>query len=124
MGGGPCETERIVSCLVLGASQRGWKVVQKLTDALQLACSLAARRCPEQGAFGTGQTISLSGLKARGDLNGEVGIVLQFVTDTGRWMIRLRNGEGVKVKPANMQNVRGEHGQVFAFWGDARWSRT
>lgn len=122
--GGPCETERIVSCLVLGGSQRGWKSVKKLVDAVQLAYSLSARRHPEQGDFGGGQTVRVAGLKARQDLNGETGLTLQFIQESGRWMVRLRNGEGVKVKPGNLESVAGAHGQVYAFWGDARWTRT
>lgn len=122
--GGPCEKERIVSCLVLGGSQRGWKVVSRLADAVQLAHSLSARRCEEQGDFGGGQTVRVNGLKSRQDLNGEIGITLKFMQDSGRWMVRLRNGDGVKVQPANMESVAGSHGQVYAFYGDARWSRT
>jgi len=122
--GGPCEPERIVTCLVLGGAQCGWKPVKRLDEALQLACSLAARRCPEQGDFGGGQTVRVVGLKARPDLNGEVGLALRFVQDAGRWTVRLRNGDGVKVKPANLEGLAGAHGQVYAFWGDARWSRT
>jgi len=121
--GGPCDRDRIVSCLVLGASHRGWKSVEKLEDALTLACCLQ-RRETEQGDFGCGQTIRLHGLQGRTDLNDEVGLTLQFLQDPGRWMVRLRNGDGVKVRPANLDGIRGRHGQVYVFWGDARWSRT
>jgi len=121
--GGPCDKDRIVSCLVLGASHHGWKSVEKLEDALHLACSLQ-RRQAEQGDFGCGQTVRLHGLQGRADLNDEVGLTLQFLQGPGRWMVRLRNGDGVKVKPGNLEGIRGEHGQVYIFWGDARWSRT
>jgi len=125
--GGPVESDTIASCLVLGGAQRGWRVVRDLGDAVRLACSLAARRCPEQGDFGGGQTVRVVGLRGRADLNGEVGLALSFApgTPTGRWLVRLRNGEGVKVRPGNLEGgLGGAHGQVFCIWGDARWSRT
>merc|ERR1712066_825723 len=111
--GGPCEDERIVSCLVLGAAQRGWKVVPDLGEAVQLAYSLSVRRSEEQGDVGGGQTVRVQGLKSRQDLNGEIGITLKFMQEVGRWMVRLRNGDGVKVKPANLERVGGAYGQVY-----------
>ena len=62
---------------------------------------------------------------ARADLNGEVGLALRFDQSTGRWLMRLRNGDGKLVKPANLEAVGGAGGggRVLAFWGDARWSR-
>ena len=36
---------------------------------------------------------------------------------------RLRNGDGKQVKPENLEPMEGAGGRVFAFWGDARWSR-
>jgi hypothetical protein len=37
------------------------------------------------------------GLKARLELNGEVGLALRFEAATGRWLMRLRNGGAVHV---------------------------
>ena len=37
--------------------------------------------------------------------------------------MRLRNGDGKRVKPANVEPMEGAGGRVLAFWGDARWSR-
>ena len=61
---------------------------------------------------------------------------LKFKPDKGRWLVRLRNGEGKMVKPTNLEAAEaaadgddgagggGAHGRVHVFWGDARWSRT
>ena len=123
--GGPCEDSRIVSCIVPGGSGRGWTVKDKLCDALILALARAARRCEGQGDIGGGQAVRLSNLKARPDLNGEVGITLSFDARAGRWLVRLRNGEGKKLKPANLEpHGPIAKGRVLVFWGDARWTRT
>ena len=51
------------------------------------------------------------------------GTTLRFEASTGRWLMRLRNGDGKQVKPENLEPMEGAGGRVFAFWGDARWSR-
>jgi hypothetical protein len=121
--GGPCDEHEIVSCIVLGGPTRGWTVVDKLSEAIKLATSRAIRRSPAQGPVSAGQTVRVEGLQARKDLNGELGVALKYVSDTGRWLVRLRNGEGVKIKPDNLAGMDGAHGRVYVFWGDARWSR-
>ena len=121
--GGPCDEHEIVSCIVLGGPTRGWTVVDKLSEAIKLATSRAIRRSPAQGPVSGGQTVRVEGLQARKDLNGELGVALKYVSDTGRWLVRLRNGEGVKIKPDNLAGMDGAHGRVYVFWGDARWSR-
>ena len=81
--------------------------------------------------------------QARPDLNGEVGIAIRFAVDKGRWLVKLRNGEGKMLKPGNLGPAAwqaaapagggggadgGEPepflGRVLVAWGDARWSRT
>ena len=141
--GGPCENEDIMWCVVPGGMKRGWTVVSKtltedesdesvkratsnvstLVSAMMLAHTRAARRDDAQGDVCGGQTVRLRNLQARADLNGEVGLALRYDSESGRWMIRLRNGEGKSVKPDNLEAMDGEGGRVFAFWGDARWSR-
>ena len=141
--GGPCDPDEIVTCVVPGGVRRGWTVVNAATagvssssfpshlqrqahilaSAVQLAHSRAARRCEEQGAVAGGQTVRLVGLKARPELNGEVGLALRFEASTGRWLMRLRNGDGKQVKAENLEPMEGGGGRVLAFWGDARWSR-
>ena len=74
----------------------------------------------------------LTDLQARPDLNGEVGIAIRFAVEKGRWLIKLRNGEGKMLKPGNLgpamwqgAEARGAFlGRVLVAWGDARWSRT
>ena len=125
--GGPCDAEKIVACVVPGGVRRGWSVVTAddggLAAAIQLAHGRAVRRCDAQGEIHGGQTVRLRGLKARPDLNGEVGLALRFEPSTGRWLMRLRDGDGKQVKPENMHPMEGASGRVMAFWGDARWSR-
>ena len=140
--GGPCESDDIMWCVVPGGMKRGWTVVSRaLTEDESdrrprgrvkrvypckrddLAHTRAARRDDAQGDVCGGQTVRLRNLQARADLNGEVGLALRYDSESGRWMIRLRNGEGKSVKPDNLEAMDGEGGRVFAFWGDARWSR-
>merc|ERR550525_546923 len=51
-------------------------------------------------------------------------MALRFLEGPGRWEIRLADGEGKQIRPANLEALDGGSGRVFAFWGDARWSRT
>lgn len=36
----------------------------------------------------------------------------------------LRDGDGKKLKPTNLEPLDGGDGRVLCFWGDAQWSRT
>eukprot|EP00747_Dinoflagellata_sp_TGD_P221190 gnl/TRDRNA2_/TRDRNA2_93061_c0_seq1.p1 gnl/TRDRNA2_/TRDRNA2_93061_c0~~gnl/TRDRNA2_/TRDRNA2_93061_c0_seq1.p1 ORF type:complete len:592 (+),score=112.62 gnl/TRDRNA2_/TRDRNA2_93061_c0_seq1:131-1777(+) len=121
--GGPCDANSIVRCVVPGGTGKGWTAVEGLEEALRLAHSRAARRCEAQGDFGGGQTVKLKGLQSRADLNDEIGLALRFLESTGRWLVRLRNGEGKQLKPTNLEGLEGKDGRVCVFWGDARWSR-
>lgn len=112
-----------------------------------------------QGDFGGGQTVEIVGLQGRKDLNGQFGLTARFVPTPGvsttspgvagggRWEVLLPNGEGVRVKPINLQSVQrapqsigpltstssmstigGSEvgpgaGRVLVFWGVARWTR-
>ena len=131
--GGPVEAGEIVTCIVVGGSARGWSVHQSLVNAMEKAYGRAAtRRVDGQGGpwLGAGQSVVLHGLQARPDLNGEVGIAVKYNQEKGRWLVTLRNGEGVRVKVANLQPQPGVDaeqewgGRVLVAWGDARWSRT
>lgn len=121
--GGPCDDDELVSCIVPGGGGKGWTVKQDLSDAILLAHTRAAKRTEAQGDIGGGQTVRLTGLVSCPELNGEEGLTLRFDESKGRWMVRLRNGEGKLLKPANLEALEGSGGRVFAFWGDARWSR-
>lgn len=122
--GGPCDDGSISCCVVPGGSGRGWTIVKKLQSAIELAHSRAVRRHEAQGEVGGGQTVILHGLKARPELNGELGVALRFAESNGRWQVRLRNGDGKELKPTNLQGSDGNTGRVLVFWGDAQWSRT
>mmetsp|Transcript_12428 Transcript_12428/g.29271 ORF Transcript_12428/g.29271 Transcript_12428/m.29271 type:complete len:478 (+) Transcript_12428:136-1569(+) len=121
--GGPCDEGKLLWCIVLGGGGCGWTIRKVLKDAIELAHTRAVKRCDEQGDIHGGQTIRLQGLKAAPELNGESGLALRFHKETGRWLVRLRNGEGKQVKPDNLEAQDGDSGRVFAVWGDARWSR-
>mmetsp|Transcript_56301 Transcript_56301/g.131940 ORF Transcript_56301/g.131940 Transcript_56301/m.131940 type:complete len:467 (-) Transcript_56301:49-1449(-) len=121
--GGPCDEGILLWCIVLGGGGCGWTIVKSLREAIELAYTRAVKRCDEQGGVCGGQTVCLHGLKGAQELNGEVGVALRFHKESGRWLVRLRNGEGKQVRPTNLQPMQGETGRVFAVWGDARWSR-
>lgn len=133
--GGPCDDMALSCCVVPGGAPQGWAVVKDLDVALTLAYSRAANtRVAAAAAMGVdvshpsvvsgGQSVTLAGLKGRPELNGEPGVALLFDKDSGRWQVRLRNGEAVKVRPGNLDPGDGRDGRVLAFWGDAQWSRT
>lgn len=121
--GGPCETHKIVSCVVLGGTGQGWTLVKSLEEAVELAHSRAVKRSEAQGDVAGGQAVEITGLKARPDLNGTKGLCLRFHEPTGRWLVRLPDGQGFQLKPQNLTPLDGARGKVFCFWGDARWTR-
>jgi len=122
--GGPCEDEAVQKIVVPGGGGRGWTLLgPDLAAAVKLAYARSLRRHEAQGDIGGGTTVRLTGLVARPDLNGEIGISLRFNDETGRWTVRLRNGEGKNIKTSNLEPVEGADGRVLVFWGDARWSR-
>ena len=106
-----------------------------LCDAIELAHARAAPRFKSRdaktkdddafdpGPIRGGQTVRLKNLVGRPELNGEKALAARFEPESGRWLLRLRNGDGARVKPSNLEPLEGAHGRVFAFWGDARWSR-
>ncbi|CAK9071554.1 unnamed protein product [Durusdinium trenchii] len=121
--GGPCQEEELMCCVVLGGGGCGWTVLKDLAQAIELAFSRAAKRLDAEGDIHGGQTVRLKGLQGAAHLNGEIGLALRFNADSGRWLVRLRNGEGKQLRPANLEGLDGSDGRVFAVWGDARWSR-
>jgi len=126
--GGPCDEHDIRACVVLGGSGRGYQIETDLEKAIETACGRAVKRYPSQGNICGGQTVRLEGLQSCPELNGEIGLTLRFVHSTNgrqvnRWLVRLRNGDGKQIKPANLVPLDGDGGRVFVVWGDARWSR-
>uniref|UniRef100_A0A0G4GEZ3 RING-CH-type domain-containing protein n=1 Tax=Chromera velia CCMP2878 TaxID=1169474 RepID=A0A0G4GEZ3_9ALVE len=127
--GGPCDKDEPVQCVVPGGGPNspGWTTTSYIEEAIVVAHSRACRRYATQGDFGGGQSVRLKGLKSAASLNGQSGILLRFQGNTGRWEVRLPDGDGKAVKPDNLEPVYPDDGQwqglVLVFWGDARWSR-
>jgi len=127
--GGPCGSGEVACCIVTGggsAGSSGWSVAEGIVAALELAFSRATPRSTEQGEFVCGQPVRLAGLVARPDLNDALGIALRFDESSRRWLVRLADGDGKALKPANLRPLsEAQRGpDVLIFWGDAQWSRT
>lgn len=120
--GGPCHEDEVAMCLVLGGTGRGWTIVGEIGAAIRLACA-RAQQTDTENKIHAGQVVELAGLQARPDLNGEVGVALKFVEDAGRWLVRLADGDGKRVKPRNLTPSDPGTGTVYVFWGKAQWSR-
>ena len=106
---------------VPGANRRGWDVFTCLRDAILHAHEMSAA---SDGMFCAGQTVRLKDLKSREDLNGTFGILLRpSSSKKSRWMVRLADGSGVNLAEKNLSSVKGRHGRVMIFWGQARWCR-
>eukprot|EP00434_Breviolum_minutum_P037441 symbB.v1.2.033199.t1/scaffold4093.1/size55244/3 len=91
--GGPCQEEELMCCVVLGGGGCGWTVLKDLRQAIELAFSRAAKRLDAEGEIHGGQTVRLKDLQGAAHLNGEIGLALRFNSESGRWLVRLRNGE-------------------------------
>lgn len=122
--GGPCAEDEISCCVVPGGHNCGWAVVKELQAAIEMAHARAYKRCEGQGDVRGGQTVTVHSLQARPELNGEMGIALRFNEASGRWLVRLKNGDGKQLKPSNLTASGPQHGCVHCVWGDAQWSRT
>ncbi|KDO22407.1 hypothetical protein SPRG_11359 [Saprolegnia parasitica CBS 223.65] len=120
--GGPCDPQRISTCLVLGGALRGYTLIPSLDDALLHAYRLfaAAPDC----TLSPGQAVRVQGLVARPEINGELGMALKFEPKAGRWHVRLVNStDGIKVKPSNLEVFGTPKPTVYVIWGDAQWTR-
>ena len=117
--GGPCDESNIQWAIVAGGSA-GWTVLKSAEKAFLLSMVRAQK---VRDGIAPGQPVKVTGLKSREDLNGERGIALSFSASSGRWNVRLRSGDGKKIKRENLEVV-GRFPPVMLFWGDARWSRT
>lgn len=54
------------------------------------------------GAFAPGQRVFFTGLVGRADLNGACGSLCRWEPATGRWVVALRGGDAVNVRPTNL----------------------
>lgn len=157
--GGPCEDDRIVTCLVLGGRRRGYTVVQSFKMALLMAKRNAQNAREGRNNIAVGQQVTIRGLCKRKDLNGKTGFVQEYDASQQRFEVRLlvetnqqhqreetrdepaeaavdnvtnanlnQQQVVVKVRPINLEaqastGICGANGTVFAFVGDARWTR-
>ena len=87
----------------------GWTVLKNLDEALELACRRAFDDVVEgQGDVRCGQAVKLVGLQSRLELNGECGVALCYQPSAGRWVVRLKDGQGKQLKPSNLEVARSE----------------
>ncbi|CAD7970290.1 unnamed protein product [Amoebophrya sp. A120] len=103
--GGPCDEDEIRACIILGGVGCGWTVFSgenALSAAVETAYTRAVKRSEAEGEIRGGQVVRLQGLKSCPELNGESGIALRFHSSSGRWLVRLANGEGKSLKPENL----------------------
>jgi len=122
--GGPCEDDAIMTCIVPGGNGCGWTVVEDLADAMVLAQSRAERLSDAQGSIHGSQTVRLEKYPSSPDLVGALGVATDFDKESCTWRVLLGNGDAVLAAPSDLKPLEGPTGRVFAFWGDARWSRT
>ena len=54
-------------------------------------------------ALAADMMVRVSGLKAKPELNGQVGRLLKVVEGKGRWQKRLDSGKAVEIKPENLE---------------------
>merc|ERR1711937_433238 len=54
------------------------------------------------GRLSAGCLVRLHGLQDQSEQNGKKGILLQFIEDTGRWRVKLKDGSGVSVRVENL----------------------
>lgn len=116
--GGPCDDSTLSCCVVFRGSGRGWEVCDALLPAFK--CALDQQ---QHGDLKSGQSVKLTGLKSKAELNGQLALTLRFDTASNRWCVRLFDGSGIKVKRENLKPADNENGQVMCFWGSARWTR-
>ena len=98
--GGPCDDDKIRCCAVMGGKGKGWTLVTTFTAALLLASQRAG---DGTDSISSGSAIKLSGLSARADLNGQLGVALKFDEGTGRWNVRCRDGLGIAAKVSHLR---------------------
>lgn len=56
-----------------------------------------------RGGFEHFQRVRLKDLKAKPELNGAEGVLIQWSEDDARWLVRLDDGTGKEIKPANLE---------------------
>eukprot|EP00931_Biecheleriopsis_adriatica_P082088 TRINITY_DN55493_c0_g1_i1.p1 TRINITY_DN55493_c0_g1~~TRINITY_DN55493_c0_g1_i1.p1 ORF type:complete len:465 (+),score=85.64 TRINITY_DN55493_c0_g1_i1:84-1478(+) len=54
-------------------------------------------------SFAPGQFVRVVNLKAKGDLNGKVGLLVEWEESKGFWKVRMEDGTGKAFRPANLE---------------------
>lgn len=116
--GGPCDQEKLSCAIVFQGHGQGWKLCETLEEALVVAHSQ-----PSHGDIRSGSSVRIQGLKSDSQLNGQVGLALGYDATSKRWGVRVFDGSGKKIKPANLKVEDNMNGQVMCFYGNAVWSR-
>eukprot|EP00928_Gymnodinium_smaydae_P039078 TRINITY_DN26782_c0_g2_i1.p1 TRINITY_DN26782_c0_g2~~TRINITY_DN26782_c0_g2_i1.p1 ORF type:complete len:580 (-),score=124.13 TRINITY_DN26782_c0_g2_i1:75-1730(-) len=63
---------------------------------------VSAPAAPTPSALRPGCAVTLHGLKAAPELNGQRGVLTQLVEETGRWRVKLSSGVSKDLKPDNL----------------------
>jgi hypothetical protein len=100
--GGLRQEGELMCCIVFGGDACGWTVTIDLEEAIQLAHRRADCR---HGTVCGGQTVRITGLHAEPELNGELGIAVQFNEENGLWLVRLWTGEVKQLMPINLEGM-------------------
>ena len=51
-----------------------------------------------------GAKVTLRGIKARPELNGQRGVIVKFVVESGQYHVQLGNGQELKVNAKDAEN--------------------
>lgn len=60
---------------------------------------------PHCSHFQPGERVSIAGLRARAELNGQTGVLVEFLADHDRWRVRMDDGTGKCFLRANLQSL-------------------
>ena len=87
------------------ASTHKTSTAGELLDELKRAEPMAS--VEEEGLWRRGR-VELRSLKQAAEHNGKQGEVLEYSAEAGRWVVELRGGEKLRVRPANLVALDGE----------------
>ena len=79
------------------------KSLEELSLSLLALSSSGAPGLDIQSQIAEGSSVELHSLRNSPQLNGQAGIAGAFDFDTGRWTVRLANGEGKMLRPENVR---------------------
>uniref|UniRef100_A0A6T1ECE3 Uncharacterized protein n=1 Tax=Alexandrium monilatum TaxID=311494 RepID=A0A6T1ECE3_9DINO len=62
-------------------------------------------RASSKDCLQTGDRVRVQGLKAKPELNGQLGRLLELTTEEGRWRVVMDDGSGYSLRPANLARM-------------------